>query len=84
MTLHLIGIGYKKEDITIEQKKVIEKCENVFLEYYTSFYEDDFSEVEKFLKKKIKICKRIDIEIKVEKKILEKAKKKKYCSFGFG
>ena len=46
MTLHLIGIGYKKEDITIEQKKVIEKCENVF------------SEFEKFLKKKIEICKR--------------------------
>ena len=75
MTLNLIGIGYKKEDITFEQLKIIKKSKNVFLEYYTSFYEDDFNSLENFLNKKIEILKREDIEILIEEKVLEKAKK---------
>lgn len=73
--LHLIGIGAKKEDINFEMKEAISKCERVFLEYYTSFYDDSFEELSKFLGKEIEICDRVDIESKVEEKILEPSKK---------
>ncbi len=74
MTLHLIGIGYKKENITIEQFEIIKKSKIVFLEYYTSFYQDSFEELEKFLNKKIEICSREIIENQIEEKIIKPAK----------
>ena len=43
MTLHLIGIGYKKEHISFEQMELIKNSKEVYLEYYTSFYQDEFS-----------------------------------------
>ena len=74
MTLHLIGIGYKKEHINFEQLQIIKKSKKVFLEFYTSFYEDDFSTLEKFLDKKIEICLREDIENHIEEKIILRSK----------
>lgn len=74
--LHLIGIGYKKENITFEMKDVIDKCEKVYLEYYTSFYEDSFEDLEKFLGKKIEICDREVIESQIEDKIIKPSKDK--------
>ncbi len=74
--LHLIGIGYKKEDITYEQLEKIKQSEEVFLEYYTSFYQDSFEDLEEFVGKKITICDRDDIESQIEKKILNPAKEK--------
>ncbi len=74
--LHLIGIGAKKEHINFEMKDVIDKCDSVFLEYYTSFYQDSFEDLEKFLGKKIIVCDREMIESKVEEEIISKAKKK--------
>lgn len=72
--LHLIGIGAKKEHINFEMFEIIKKSKKVFLEYYTSFYEDSFEDLEKFLNKKIEILDREDVEIKVEKNIILKAK----------
>ena len=73
--LHLIGIGAKKEHINQEMLDAIKKSEKVFLEYYTSFYQDSFENLEKYIGKKIEICDREDIESKIEKKILEPSKK---------
>ena len=76
MTLHLIGIGYKSEHINFEQFNIIKKSEKIFLEYYTSFYQDSFSKLEKFLKKKITICDRKFIENEIDEKIIKLAKNK--------
>ena len=73
--LHLIGIGYKKEDITYEQLEVIKQSEQVFLEYYTSFFQDSFEELEEFIGKKITVCDRDVIENKIEETIISPAKK---------
>lgn len=72
--LHLLGIGYKKEDITFEQLEKIKESKEVFLEYYTSFYQDSFEDLEEFIGKKITVCDRDDIESQIETKILKPAK----------
>ena len=74
MTLNLIGIGYKKKHINFEQLEIIKKSKKIFLEYYTSFYEDSFEDLEKFLGKKIIICNRKFIENEIEEKIIKKSK----------
>ncbi|MFW5705027.1 MAG: diphthine synthase [Nanoarchaeota archaeon] len=72
--LHLIGIGAKKEHINFEMFEAIKKCDEVFLEYYTSFYQDSFEELEKFVDKKITIVDRDVVESQIEEKILNPAK----------
>ncbi len=74
--LHLIGIGIKKEHISFEMMDIIKKSDKVFLEYYTSFYQDDFDTLSKFIGKKIEVCDRVDIESNIEEKILNPAKTK--------
>jgi len=74
--LHLIGIGYKKEHINFEMMDAIKKSEKVFLEYYTSFYETSFEELENFIEKKIIISDRELIESRIEEEIMEPAKTK--------
>jgi diphthine synthase len=73
--LHLIGIGAKKEHITEEMLKAIKSSEKVFLEYYTSFYQCPFEELEKLFGKKIIIANRDLIESQIEEQILKPAKK---------
>lgn len=68
--LHLIGIGAKKEHINPEMLKVIRKSKEVYLEYYTSFYDTPFDELEQYLGKKIIISDRNLIESQIEEKIL--------------
>lgn len=72
--LHLIGIGAKKEHINFEMFDVIKKCNTVFLEYYTSFYETNFEELSEFLGKKITIVDRDIVETKAENTIINPAK----------
>ena len=74
MTLHLIGIGYKKEHINPEMLEIIKKSKEIFLEYYTSFYQTDFKELEKYIGKKINIVNREVIETQIEDKIINPAK----------
>jgi diphthine synthase len=74
--LHLIGIGYKKEHLSKEMLNAIAQSDSVFLEYYTSFYQDSFEELSSYLEKEIIICDREDIESNIEEKILNPAKEK--------
>ena len=74
--LHLIGIGYKKEHLSFEQLEIIKNADEVFLEYYTSFFQTPFEELEEFVGKKITVCDRELIESHIEEKILEPAKEK--------
>lgn len=71
--LHLIGIGLRKEQINPEMMEKIKTSSKVFLEYYTSFYEDTFEELSKYIGKEIIICDREMIETKIEKEILNPA-----------
>ena len=70
MTLHLIGIGYKKEQINPEMLEVIKKSKEIFFEYYTSFYQTSFEELEGYLGKKITIANREVVESQIEEKII--------------
>ena len=72
--LHIMGIGYKKEHINLEMLKVIKSSSLIFLETYTSFYEDSLRELSKFINKEIIVCDRDDIEINIDKKIFHEAK----------
>lgn len=72
--LHLIGIGAKKEHINPEMLEAIKGSNKIFLEYYTSFYETPFDELEKYLGKKITIADRNLIESHIEEEILKPAK----------
>jgi diphthine synthase len=74
--LHLIGIGYKKENLSFEMLEIIKSADEVFLEYYTSFYQNSFEELEEFIGKKITVCDREVIETQIEDKILKPAKDK--------
>lgn len=74
--LYVIGIGAKKEHITPDMLEAISSSEEVFLEYYTSFYQTPFDELEKYIGKKIIIAKREVIESEIEEKIIGPAKDK--------
>ena len=54
----------------------IQNSSQVFLEYYTCFYEHSFDELEEYLNTTITICNREDIESRVEKLILTPSLKK--------
>lgn len=82
--LHLIGIGYKKEHITYEQLEIIKNSKEVFLEYYTSFYQSSFEDLEDFIGKKITIADRDLIETQIEDKIILPAKDKEVCLLVIG
>ncbi|MBU2476231.1 diphthine synthase [Candidatus Micrarchaeota archaeon] len=59
----LIGIGLKKNNLTLEAKEKIKKCKKVFLEAYTSLYsEGKISELEKEIGKKIFSLGRKEVE----------------------
>jgi len=72
--LHLMGIGIKKEHINFEMMEIIKKADKVFLEYYTSFYQDSFEDLSEFIGKKVEICNREVIESQIEDRIIKPAK----------
>ena len=72
--LHLIGIGYKKEHINYEMLNIIKNSDIIILEYYTSFYQTSFEDLEKYFGKKITIADRNLIESEIEEKIMLPAK----------
>lgn len=82
--LHLIGIGYKKGHLTSEMLEIIKNADEVFLEYYTSFYQTPFDELEEFIGKKITVCDREVIESQIEDKILLPAKEKEIALLVIG
>jgi len=72
--LHLIGIGIKKENLSYEVMDIIKNSNKVFLEYYTSFYQDSIEVLEKFVGKKIVLADRDLIESRIEDEIINPAK----------
>jgi len=73
---YLIGIGRRKEDITEEMKDVISRCDSVFLEFYTSFYENSVNELESALKTSLIRAPREVVESQAEEKMIEPGKTK--------
>ncbi|NCC70604.1 diphthine synthase [bacterium] len=74
--LHIIGIGAKIKHINFEMFELIKLSEKVYLEYYTSFYQDSFEDLEKFLEKKVEILNREKVEVEIDELILSEAKEK--------
>ncbi len=72
---YLIGVGNKIKDINQETIEVLKEVDLVYLEFYTSFYENSIEELEDFLDKKIIKAKREVIEIEIDN-ILNKNFKK--------
>jgi len=73
--LYLIGIGLKPAHLTAEAKDVMEKCDALYLDAYTSTYaEGNIEELEKLIGKKIFHLQRIQVE-KQSKEIIATAKK---------
>lgn len=80
----LIGIGLKKENLTLEAQKKIKSCKKVFLDSYTSVYsQGEISGLEKFLGKKISFLERKDLE-ENSMKFFAEAKKENIGLLVFG
>lgn len=76
MTLHLISIGlFEKEDMSFKAAETARKCDILYFESYTSYYNTSIEDLEKFLGKSIKLLTRSDLE-EHSKKIIDEAKKK--------
>ena len=81
--LYLIGLGLDLKSISLESLEVIRKCSEVCLENYTVNFPYKIKELEKVIKKKIKIAERKDIE-NFGDKILEEAEKKDVAVLIYG
>ena len=76
MTLYLIGLGLTNEkDISVKGLEIVKKCDNVYLENYTSLLQCSVHDLERFYGKKIIFVDRERAEQGAEK-IVEEAKKK--------
>ncbi len=77
MTLYLIGIGLNDEkDITMRGLETIQRCDEVYLEHYTSILSIGKENLEKFYQKEIFIADRPLVESQAEEKLLLPAKEK--------
>jgi len=77
--LHIISLGlFDKKDISVKGLEICKKCDFLYLEKYTNFFDSNAKELEEFIGKKI-------IEIKrenLENKSLELIKKAKNSDIG--
>jgi diphthine synthase len=79
----LIGIGLKKENLTLEAREKINECKKVFLESYTSVYsEGTIFGLEKEIGKKIIFLERKEVEENIN--IFFEAKKENVALLVFG
>ena len=77
MTLYLIGIGLNDEkDITVRGLEIVKKCDEVYLENYTSILSTNTEKLNKFYGRKIILADRNLVEFEAEKKLLLPAKEK--------
>ena len=68
----MIGIGLKPEHLTVEAISVLKKCDEVFIERYTSdFPGNKMEELEALVGKKLKELGRHEVEVEFVKKIAE-------------
>lgn len=76
MALYFIGLGLDSEkDITLKGLQIVQNCDHVFLEGYTSKLNCTIKDLEKLYGKEVKVLNRKDTEENAEKIILQKAKK---------
>jgi len=76
MALFLISLGlYDKEDMSIKALDACKKCDELYIELYTNYYNASIEELSKFVGKKIIKLNRDDIEDKSEN-LIKNAKKK--------
>lgn len=71
--LYLIGLGLNENSITKEGLLAIDKCDKIYLEGYTVDFPYEVKELEKIIRKKIKVLKREEFESNF---LLNLAKKK--------
>ena len=63
--LHIISLGlFDKKDISIRGLETAKKCDVLYLERYTNFFDNNAKELEKFIGKKLIEIKREDLENK--------------------
>lgn len=76
MVLYVIGLGLGDEkDITVKGLETIQKCDEIYLEYYTSILGIEKSKLEDFYKKSIILADRNMVESQAEL-IYQSAKEK--------
>ncbi|MDO8511290.1 MAG: diphthine synthase [Nanoarchaeota archaeon] len=76
MTLYLIGIGLSTEkDITVKGLEIVQKCDKIYLENYTSLLQCSLADLEKFYGKNITVADRLTAEQK-DQEIVSEAKTK--------
>jgi len=71
---YLIGLGLKPKHLTLEAIEALNKCEKVYLEFYTSKLAEE-NELKKIIRKKIELLERKQVEEEFNE-ILNEAKKK--------
>ena len=79
--LYLIGLGLNENSITKEGIDSIDKCDGIYLEGYTVDFPYEIKELEKVIKKKIKIINRDVVESDF---IIKEAKKKDIALLVYG
>ena len=76
MALYLIGIGLSTEkDITVKGLEIVQKCDKICLENYTSLLQCSVQDLEKLYGKKVILADRTAAEQK-DQEIVEEARKK--------
>ena len=76
MALYIIGIGLSTEkDITVKGLEIVQKCDKIYLENYTSLLQCSVPDLEKLYGKKVILADRTAAEQK-DQEIVEEARKK--------
>jgi diphthine synthase len=79
--LYLIGLGLNEKSISSEGIEVIEKCEKIYLENYTTEFPYSLEELEKTIKKRAIIA---DRELVESDKLIREAKKQNIALLVYG
>ncbi len=81
MTFYLIGLGMKKNSIGLDAKKVLDNCDEIYLEGYTVDFPYNVKELSEVLEVDVKILKRGAVE---DEHLLDDAKKKNVALLVYG
>jgi len=81
MTFFLMGLGLNLDSISIESKRILKECDEVFLEAYTIDFPYSFEELNNSLGLKFKILKREQVE---DESILRDSKTKNIALMIYG
>lgn len=79
--IYIIGLGLSKESISEEGKKILGKCDKIYLESYTVDFPYEIKDLEKYLGKKLNLADRDLVE---GIKLIEEAKKKNIALLIYG